>query len=184
MKKCVVTLFMMLLFVTALASCSDANKQADGTATPLKEQQLALWEFEKQMECQNFSPCFYAIVDGALERDPVAAVEKCKKAVAGLSKLSIPSGLPSKVSTDLEEAKAILQRNAAWSLKSAQFVAGEINSPAGFVPDNAQTCDAYSQIDKVNKRYGLKALMKGQYINCEVLNSEKIPVFPTMNAVK
>ncbi len=174
----------MFLFVIALTRCSDTNEQAGGTAASLKEQQLALWEFEKQMECQNFSPCFYAIVDGALERDPVAAVGKCKKAVIGLSQLSIPSGLPSNIIKDLKEAKAILQRNAAWSLKSAQFAKGEINTPAGLVPDNAQTCDAYSRIDKVNKRYGLKALMKGQYINCEVMNSEKIPVFPTKNAVK
>jgi hypothetical protein len=163
-----------------LASCSGEIGKADiaSASTTLKEQQLAVWEFEKQLQCRYFSPCFYSIVDGALEKSPASAVKNCEQAAAGLQRLAVPSGLPKKVGTALDEARVILQRNAEWSLKSARFAAGETRSPAGAVPANAQTCDAYSRIDKVNNAYGLKKLMKGHYINCQVLNAGPAPDFP------
>jgi hypothetical protein len=136
------------------------------------------------LQCTYFSPCFYSIVDGALEKSPAFAVKNCEQAAAGLQKLTVPSGLPKKVVTALDEARAILQRNAEWSLKSARFAARETTTPAGVVPANAQTCDAYSRIDKVNNAYGLKKLMKGHYINCQVVNAGQVPEFPQWEQLK
>jgi hypothetical protein len=179
MRKIMIVL-VTLSYGLALISCSNSLTKADITSisTPLEEQQFSLWEFEKRLECENFSPCFYAIVDRALDRDPATAVKNCQKAYMGLQSLSVPSNLPFKVRNMLDQARVILQKNSKWAHHSAQFVLGTIEKPAGMVPSDAQTCDAYSLIDKVNSIYGLKALMNGQYINCSVLNSEKPPAFP------
>jgi hypothetical protein len=185
MKKRLCILFAPFL-LAVLAGCSGEINKADiaSASTPLKEQQRAVWEFERQLQCIYFSPCFYSIVDGALEKSAASAVKNCEKAVAGLQKLAVPSGLPNKVVTALDEARAILQRNAEWSLKSARFAVGETKTPAGMVPANAQTCDAYSRLDRVNSLYGLKKLMKGHYINCQVLSAGQVPDFPQWEQLK
>jgi hypothetical protein len=185
MKEALGSLLASFLLIV-LAGCSGEISKADimSASTTLKEQQLAVWEFEKQLQCKYFSPCFYSIVDGALEKSPASAVKNCEQAAAGLQKLAVPSGLPKKVVTVLEEARAILQRNAEWSLKTARFAVGETRTSAGTVPANAQTCDAYSRIDKVNNAYGLKKLMKGYYINCQVLDAGPAPDFPQWEQLK
>lgn len=171
------------LILILFSGCSRGMDKSDITSvsTPLRDQQAAIWKFEKELECMSFAPCFHAIVDGALDADPENAVKKCGDACFRLKKFSVPNGLPERVAVSLEEARAILERHAAWSFESARFAAGMISSPAGFLPDNARTCDAYSRIDKVNRLYGLKDFMEGSYINCDVLNEPAMPEFPGLD---
>jgi hypothetical protein len=172
--------------LNVLAGCSGEISKTDIASVPttLNEQQQAIWQFEKELQCKYFSPCFYSVVDGALERSPTSAVKTCEQAAASLQSTAVPSCLPGKVAIALDEARAILQRNAEWSLKSARFASGGSRTPAGMVPKDAQTCDAYSRIDKVNKAYGLKQLMKGHYVNCQVLNAGPAPDFPQWEQLK
>jgi|WetSurMetagenome_2_1015567.scaffolds.fasta_scaffold55539_2 hypothetical protein len=169
----------------AFAGCGGPPDRDDirTSALPLKDQQRAIWLFERQLQCVYFSPCLDAMAGGALGKDPAGAVEACSKAHAGLLSLSVPAGLPVKVDKTLNEARLILERNADWSLKSARFAAGDSVSPAGPIPGNAQTSDAYSRIDHVNALYGLKGFMKGSYVRCDVMYG-RLPDFPKWKDLK
>jgi hypothetical protein len=172
-------------FLVALAGCGGPPDRDDirTSALSLRDQQQAIWLFERQLQCVYFSSCQNAMTEGALERDPAGAVQACSKAHASLQELSVPAGLPVKVDKILNEARLILERNADWSLKSARFAAGESLNPAGLVPGNAQTHDAYSRIDLVNALYGLKGFMKGACISCDVMYG-RLPDFPKWKDLK
>jgi hypothetical protein len=183
MKRFPIALTAFILVV--LAGCGGPPDRDDirTSALPLRDQQQAIWLFERQLQCVYFSPCQNAMTGGTLERDPAGAVQACSKAYVSLQELSVPAGLPVKVDKILNEARLILERNADWSLKSARFTAGESVSPAGPVPGNAQTLDAYSRIDRVNALYGLKDFMKGACISCDVMYG-RLPDFPKWKDLK
>lgn len=146
------------------------QKDINSAKISLDAQQKAILMFEKKMQCDYMGPCFDAFVDGAVERNPSAAVENCQNAVDSLNTLSAPSVLPDKVQNLLNKSKNMFYKNAQWSLRSSLYFARESTEAAGFPPADSSTCEAYGIIDNVNRSYGIKKLMGKNYIDCEVLN--------------
>jgi hypothetical protein len=133
---------------------------------PLKKILLA---FEKKYECQTFSPCFYASVDGARARDPQKAVDLCTKAMNDLQSASVPTDFPPAIQAELQT----YLRGHQWSAENFKIQAeNHIHRTRKKIP-TVQTCDSYATIDSVNEAFGVKSLMQGHYINCSVLDGMK-----------
>jgi hypothetical protein len=146
------------------------QKDISSAKISMDRQQKAVLLFEKKMQCDNFGHCMDSYADGAVERNPSAAVENCQNAVEGLSVLSPFAELPDKVKNMLNKSKNMLYKNAQWSLLSSKYFAKETTQTAGFPPSGSSTCEAYAIIEKVNLSYDIKKLMGKHYINCDVLN--------------
>jgi len=162
----------IFLGVLLVAAYIGLMRQRERPVSPLSnEARLSLLAFELQAECQYHSPCFYASVDGALERDPNGALEKCTTAVQQLSALRVPDNLPDRLPQRLNEFRlgllhsATAFRNTALAKKG--LPAEKRTSPG--------TCRTYSTINRIHRAYGLNNMMKGHYINCEVLRAMNLP---------
>jgi hypothetical protein len=171
----------ILIFIFALAVIfyffsqpkGITNKDIQSINIPLAEQQRSLLLFENKLECLAHSPCFYASIDGRLSKDPYNALKKCTDCRELLEKVTVPFNLPNNVRDDLIQAKDLLRRDVEHYINVAEYYIDiKQNRPPKRKMDPAigLTCEAYALIDKVNKAYNIKAMMKGQYINCDVIS--------------
>ncbi len=169
-------IFIILLIAAALWmvwSDGQIRREIRSSVVPVEEQQKALLLFEKQAECEAHTLCFDATVDGKAAADPVNAVQQCTAALANLDRVSVPDVFPATVKARLEDFKRLLRVDTVSSLEQAQetVAAQQVPPKYGFSASfrSHPTCDAYSVIDKVNRMYDVQRLMKGHYINCDVL---------------
>jgi len=170
--------FILAVFVAILAAKLNRTNVTEedlrSVATPLAEQKRAVLLYLRDLECRAHSPCFYASVDGGLTRDPKNAFAKCLECDRAMKTLTVPTTLPRKVRSLLEKAQDHLARDVESLLNTADsYVASIEKRPRTTrrARGGGSTCEAYALISKVTKAYGIDSMMRGKYVDCDVLSS-------------
>lgn len=141
------------------------------TGVPLKEQQQALLKYEKLIECQAHSPCFYAYP----ARQHHISLKKCEEGLKLLETAEPPDSLPPKVRKILARARDALKEDTEWLKKDAENGIHLMTHrrPLHRLDIAAPTCEAYPLIRKLNVLYDVDKMMQGQSINCGALAEVK-----------
>lgn len=167
-------IFMLMIM---LDSTHINKSDIDTDVVLLAEQQKIVLKFENELVCNYHSLCFYSVVDGAMRTNPARASQNCKVALQGIQTLSVPSELPEKVKHSFGIAKNVLENNVVKSLADARYANNETTeAPPAFLfvlskDSGSSTCHAFSIIDNINRAYDLRKMMKGQYVNCDVIKN-------------
>lgn len=143
-------------------------------STPIEQQKRSILLYLRELECKGHSPCFYAIVDGALARDAKGAISKCRDCETRLNILTVPTGLPDKVTTLLQQAQDQHRMNVQrFRYQAEDYVAASQGRRIPRRRREPDTCSVFAIVDKINKAYGLDKMMNGKYVDCAVLANVK-----------
>ena len=162
-------------FIIVSTSTHVSKSDIDTTYLSFNEQQKIVLKFENELVCNYHSLCFDSVVDGAMQADPARASQNCKIALQGIQTLNVPYELPEKVRTSFNKAKEILKNNVVDSLEDARYANNETTEAPPVIKfsgtSDSSTCHAFAIIQNINTAYDLRAMMQGQYVNCDVIKN-------------